>query len=403
MTRRQTRAAAREARRARRIRSPRGPVPPLRPRSDRRSITIGIVGALVLHLVLLVFGPKMNFVQLGTSESGSAGREREAPSYDVEFLPSDFEPEPPPPQNFVEVNPDAPENIPDQTINFGAQNQQVAQEEPTPGGESESPASQSDQDEAPESTALVSGNRQEPAIPVIAPPPMADDAPEDMADLQFTDDPALARPATVAPEVLDPLEGLEDDMGDSEDGVGTRRAPPTENARDVEERVEGVQEDFDPTAVPGTENAPAVYFRPDPNRPLQRPQLAGSQLRPAFIANRVDGTANMGVIAHRALKTEYGEYLNRIIDTVDIQWNTLIRRRLEARVGFPLDGSRVKVEFVLHQDGSVSISNVEGSAGDLWNRVAVDAVASRSPYGEWSEDMVTILGERTSITFTFHY
>ena len=76
MTRRQTRAAAREARRARRIRSPRGPVPPLRPRSDRRSITIGIVGALVLHLVLLVFGPKMNFVQLGTSESGSAGRER---------------------------------------------------------------------------------------------------------------------------------------------------------------------------------------------------------------------------------------------------------------------------------------------------------------------------------------
>jgi hypothetical protein len=131
--------------------------------------------------------------------------------------------------------------------------------------------------------------------------------------------------------------------------------------------------------------------------------LAGSQLRPAFIANRVDGTANMGVIAHNALKTEYGEYLNRIIDTVDIQWNILIRRRLEARVGFPLDGSRVKVEFFLHKDGSVSISNVEGSAGDLWNRVAVDAVASRSPYGEWSEDMVTILGERTSITFTFHY
>jgi hypothetical protein len=39
-------------------------------------------------------------------------------------------PKPPPPNKYVEANPNAPDNVPDKTNNFSSQNQQLAQEKP---------------------------------------------------------------------------------------------------------------------------------------------------------------------------------------------------------------------------------------------------------------------------------
>lgn len=404
MTRRQNKIAARQARRARRLKRPHGPATGFRRKIDRRSIIIGVVGALLLHVCLILFGPRLEDVMMTHGDATWTRSEARSPTFDIEMFPDDyFQPPEPPPQKFVEINPDAPDNPPDRTNQFSSQNQQVAQEVPDPDADpaNESPASKSDQEEAPDSTAIVSGNRQEPAPPVIAPPPTPDEAPPDTPEEQFTTDPSLAHASSA--EAVDPLAGIEADMGDNENGIGTNVVKLPENPRPVDEKVEGAKENFDPRATPNATPGPAVYYRPDPNAPKARPQLAGSQLRPAFIANNVNGTANMGVIAHNALKTAYGEYLNRIIDTVDIKWNMDIREKLESRVSFPLDGSRVKVEFILHKDGTVTIGTVDGSAGLLWNRVAVEAIAARSPYGKWTDDMIAILGDQTPITFTFHY
>ncbi len=403
MTRRQIKkTAARRARRANRRRHPHGPVTGFRPKFDRRSITIGLLGAIVLHVLLLVFGPKLETLIGHDGEALWSKSAAQRPKFDIEMLPDDyFETPPPPPDKFVDINPDAPDNPPDKTKQFSSQNQQVAQEVPTADGESEFAATDSKQEEAPDSTSIVSGNRQEPAPPVVAPPPTPDEVPPDTPETQITDDPTLAHAATK--EAVDPLAGFEKQMGEDEAGIGTNVVKLPENAKPVDDRVEGAKENFDPDAEVSATPGPAVYYRPDPKRPTQRPQLAGSQLRPAFIANNVNGTSNMGVVANNALKTDYGEYLNRIIETVDTQWNLDIRRKLESRVSFPLEGSKVKVEFLLHKDGTVSIGAVDGSAGLLWNRVAVEAIASRSPYGMWTDQMISVLGSETPITFTFFY
>ena len=98
---------------------------------ESRSTLIGLLGVLIIHLLLWLIAPHLfRFDAIASSD-----RPHAAPrTFSIELAPDTFtKPEPPPPpMRFVETNPDAPENVPDKTNNFAAQNQQVAQEKPTP-------------------------------------------------------------------------------------------------------------------------------------------------------------------------------------------------------------------------------------------------------------------------------
>jgi hypothetical protein len=135
--------------------------------------------------------------------------------------------------------------------------------------------------------------------------------------------------------------------------------------------------------------------------------LATSQIQPAVFANRVAGAENIGVVAHSALRTTFGEYFQRMLGVIGHGGRYDIRSKIERRLGFPLDGSKVVVSFRLLKDGSITIENVEGNAGPLWDGVAVEAVAAPARlsdgYGEWPDDMITVLGDSTPIRLTFHY
>ena len=105
---------------------------------DRRAVIFGLLATLFLHLFLLLVAPHL--LEFGMVRERPAGGEPEKaqPVFTVELPPEEqpAEKKPTTPFKFVEVNPDAPENVPDDTANFGAQNQQVAQEKPTPDGKS---------------------------------------------------------------------------------------------------------------------------------------------------------------------------------------------------------------------------------------------------------------------------
>lgn len=348
---------------------------------------IGVIGTVLIHVLLLLIAPKLES-QFGDRALVLPVGEGQPPTYDVELAPDEFliAKPPPPPMNFVEANPDAPENTPDKTQNFSSQNQQVAQAKPDPDGKSESPAMEGEKDI--DSTSIVSGTRGEPLPPTPpAPPP----TPEVNQQTQEAQQEAARR-------AQDMLAGNEKIEGENEDGVGSNVSKDAPVATIGPEKIEGTRDGAEGN------NATGTYFKVNPTRPQPRQTLTRSQVRPAILSERVDGTSNIGIIAHNALKTAYGEYLARIIEAVDTQWEKNIMGKLQAGVGYPLAGSRVPVSFKLHKDGSISITKVDGAtAGDMWNRVAVDAIAQPAPYGEWTDDMIAILGESTDITFTFHY
>jgi hypothetical protein len=351
------------------------------------ALRIGIIGTILVHLLLIWLGPKFE-------KSFMAGAERVPRSaeisrqFDIEINQDVAEL---PPTTFVDVNPDAPDNVPDESDHFAAQNQQLAQEEAAlVEGDMPSTVGQDDV----ESTSIVSGDDAPPVLPIQAPPPTPETDPAQSNPDALEELPALAQ---------DPLGGGEKLIGEAEDSFGTNVVKLPENPQaDIDEPIEGVT---DPEQA--SPDGKGVYYRPNPNRPSVRPSLAQSQIKPAIFSNRVDGTQNIGAVAHDALKTTFGVYFERMLEVIRETWNLDVQGKVERRHGFPLMGSRVMVSFQLHKDGSITIEKVDGNAGLLWNGVAVEAIAAPARYddgfGEWPDDMRVILGDSTPIRLTFYY
>lgn len=343
---------------------------------------IGVVATIAVHVLFLAFAPKVER-WLDTRDASSATDEWSSREFQIELspaLPVAEPPQPAPLPTFVEANPNAPDNAPDKTEFVAAQNQQVAQETPTPSGQSNAPALKGDPTAA--STAIVSGQLREPEIPVRRPPPSTEPASEEEA----------AREASRRAQ--NPLPGTEKFEGDNPQGVGGNVSKPAPDASAVPERVEG-----SPDGPPR-----GLYFssRVDAKKPQARPTLAPSvvKARATPLAHREFGTENIGAIAYSAKWSAYGEYLQKFIESVDIQW----KRIIEQSSVYPVAGTKVAVKFRMDSKGAIAeIIKVQGGGGRAAEDACVSAIVARDPYGEWSDDMIAVLGQSQEITFTFHY
>ncbi len=350
---------------------------------EARSITIGVAAVVVLHLLLWVLGPKVLRVEHArfVPREESAGK-----TYNIELADDSqlrAQEKPKDPFKFVETNPEAPENTPDKTNNFGAQNQQVAQEKPTPDGKNDRPATEGKKDF--ESNQIVSGRLTTPLEHVPAVPPQPETSPTEQQ---------VTAAEQQRPE-QNPLSGFEKKEGDNKDAVGTNIAPKLANAKAIPERVEGAPD------VPLIEGVTGVRPVIDPKRPQPRPQLTKTiQARPAILAENKFGTTNIGAIGVDAKWSNYGAYLQRMIDTVQVQWERII---VQWNAN-PSGGSAVTVKFVLDAEGKIAqIVGVESTANETSSRACVSAITDRAPYGPWTDDMKAVLGERQEMTFTFYY
>ncbi|MET0263644.1 MAG: hypothetical protein ABW223_12145 [Rariglobus sp.] len=348
-------------------------------KSDVRAVQIGVVATIAVHVLLIVLAPKLEqWIDARDPASSSAG-EWASREFQIELAP---EPAPAPMElpKFVEINPNAPDNAPDKTNNIASQNQQVAQETPTPAGKSDSPASQSDQQT--NSTAIVSGQLMEPQ-PAVRRPPASN-------ELETPEQKAARKAET-------PLSGTEKFEGTSPDGIGTNVGKPAPDATAVPQRIEGSPDSKNTTGA-----STGLYYKVDAKRPQARPTLAPDvvRARPSPLAKRDFGTENIGAVAYDAKWSAYGEYLQKFIETVDVQWQRII----EASRVYPTPGTKVVVVFRMNSKGDISeIVRVESGGGLAAKDNCVSAIVARAPYGEWPADMISVLGESQEITFTFHY
>lgn len=345
---------------------------------DSRSVAIGLAAVLVFHVLLWLVGPRILAFDHGPLP---ARPDRTAREFSIELAPETFaKPQKSPePFKFVETNPEAPENTPDKTQNFAAQNQQVAQEKPTPDGKNDRPAMEGKKDF--ESNQIVSGRLTSPVeLSEPEPPPSVKVA---------------EQTANTARKEQNPLAGTEKFEGENKDGIGATIAKRLENAQSVPEKVDGVK---DAKQTDGMTSAqPAI----DPLRPRPRPMVVKTQqVRPAVLAESRIGTTNVGLTAIDAKFSQYGAYLQRMIDSVQIQWERIILQMS----AMPSGGSTVSVKFVMNDDGKItSIVKHESNANETATRACISAITDRSPYGPWTDDMKAVLGTQQEMTFTFFY
>ncbi len=362
---------------ARRI-ARRFPLPRFSRDPEVRSVQIGVLGTILIHILLFLVAPVLLKFDHGAMPPPVATQE-----FTVELGPEmapevPVVPEKPAPFNFVETNPDAPDNVPDNTENFGAQNQQAAQEQESEDMSGKRPALEG-QTEI-QSNQIVSGTLEQQPPPMPSAPPV----PEQQQS---------APNETPAQREQIPLRGYEKLPASTDDGYGSNIAQLPGGTPDVDKYVEGEKD------APLIQRATGTTPRIDPNRPMPRPKLE-KRARPAiFTENRI-GTANIGPTAVDARWSNYGQYLQQLIESVQIQWERILT---QSRV-YPSSGTRVSVKFILNDQGVVSqFISVEGSAGELGKQSCVSAIAARSPYGEWTDDMKQVLGTQQEMTFTFYY
>jgi hypothetical protein len=118
------------------------------------------------------------------------------------------------------------------------------------------------------------------------------------------------------------------------------------------------------------------------------------------VAESPNDKKNIGAVLSDPRWSNYGQYLQRMIDRVQIQWE----RRLVDMKTYPAAGSMVKVQFVLTSQGKVtSLKTVETTADKAASRACMIAISDRAPYGEWTKEMKEALGEQQEMTFMFYY
>ena len=358
-------------------------VPRLSDDPDTRSVQVGVGATLLVHLLLLVLMPE-KFDNSLTSGAFAPRPTGSTQNFNIEMAPEEFvnlkPPAPPPPMKFVETNPDAPENIPDKTNNFGAQNQQAAQEQPAKKTGGDRPEMEGRKDM--ESTQIVTGRLHEPTPPVPSAPPVP------VA-------PVAEKPTSQARREQNPLPGFEKTEGDNPNNFGGGVAPIVANAEAVPEKIEGAK---DAPLIQGTTGS---TFTIDRNRPQPRQQLNQRSVRPAIFSENQLGTKNIGMAAVDARWSNYGVYLQRMIETVQRQWDAL----LSDGKNYPSSGSTVTVKFKINSEGTItSVVHVDsGMAGPQAEGYCVSAITKPSPYGKWSDDMIAMLGNDQEMTFVFYY
>jgi hypothetical protein len=352
--------------------------------NDTESMVAGVILAAIIWptFVLILW---LATRHLGSESAAIAFKPARKPAFDIQLTPDQFimprKPAPVPPK-FVEANPDAPENIPDKTNNIAARNQQAAQEKPNPNAHGDRAATEGKKDF--ESNQIVSGRLTPPTeAPPPEPPPTQDVAK------------AIQKAAEVR-KAQNPLPGFEKREGLSPDGFGMNEAKPSENPTPVPEKIEGMKDA--PTTVGDLTPAQASI---DPRKPQPRVQLAQQHVRPAIFAENKVGTQNIGLAGVDARWSNYGAYLQRLVDSVQIQWERLLD---ESRI-YPPTGTMVTVKFRIEAtEGKVTeVINVESTGGQQAAGQCTSAITARSPYGKWTDDMVAVLGETQELEFRFYY
>lgn len=111
--------------------------------------------------------------------------------------------------------------------------------------------------------------------------------------------------------------------------------------------------------------------------------------------------SNEGLKAFDVTGTKFGDYDRRLIAAVKTRWMALIEQ-------YTIPGERsgqVALRFHLYDDGTVQeLTVAENTAGDILALYCQKAVTDSAPFGEWPEELKTLVKRRyRELNFIFYY
>ena len=154
-----------------------------------------------------------------------------------------------------------------------------------------------------------------------------------------------------------------------------------------------------PGAGAAAQTKPAVEAAPKAVNP-DRPRAMATAGTAGLLLRNPVGVSRAGTVAISARFSNYGDYMQRMMEAIQSAWWDIIERSRFQSVS----AGSVLVRFKLHRDGTVTEAQILNS--DVQRIMALackDAVMAPAPYDAWRTDMVALYGEDDIVTIHFIY
>jgi hypothetical protein len=329
------------------------------------------MGGIVALACLIAFGKFTITTDLSANRSWQARPMTEA---QVEWSPPPALPIHFTEKRFVEANSEVPENPPDDTSNFSFRDQQAAQPEPaaslvtddTPQvkGEEETVkiADSAEQTPPPQPPSSQSEQQTLPSLKTTLPPQQAISAKNDLKE------------------------------GKSEEGIHF------EKSEDQGEHSKTVLLAQNATPSPINRRDSALT----PPKPQPRPKLSPELIRGPLMKSST--TAHrIGTVAIECRLHPYGVYLQEMLKSIEEQWHQLATGSLQFLQKARMPGI-VTYRFTLLPSGKIEkLVRLDSGQSSLPAELCRQAIASRVPFGAWTDEMIKEFGQSDEITISFRY
>ena len=362
---------------------------------------MAIIGSFLAHVLLYLFIPETLMIMASDPE----------PQAWQEFDIILAEEEPEIVQQYVPVNKDDIPNAPDETENFASQDAQAKNTELREELNEDTPFIEG---ESEEFNNLVQGQPiQLPPTPFIPPSQASNSQPQPQQNQSLpqirinspTGDDQLTEQRARTPVALED-EALDEDSPRSMPEIP--ELPEDEEAEEVVDSEDDALEDrlrIDEGVVQEERPlTPPVDPSPEPNpedRPARLPQPRVKYANTGPLKHHMAGVSQIAQMAQYSAEfSEYGDYLERMFETIEIEWHNLLNQQRLAE-----KRSRVSIAFFINEYGEIEDWEIVSATSSLQAQViCAAAINNRAPFGDWTAEMRSTLEdpERIIVNFLFY-
>lgn len=137
-------------------------------------------------------------------------------------------------------------------------------------------------------------------------------------------------------------------------------------------------------------------------KPKKRPKLSADLIH-GPIMKSVTNAPRIGMIGIECRLHPYGVYVQKMMQSIEEQWNQLATGSIQylQRDRLP---NKITICFELDSSGNIAnLRRIDSEGYSLAAELCRQAIASRVPFGEWTEKMINDFGNSDKITISFKY
>lgn len=296
---------------------------------------------------------------------------------------------------YVEANPDVPENQPDRTEQYSFRAQQAADDSPVT-----EVANRPTVEGAEDSLKIIQGQPEQapPVTPGVYSPTARPGEGEgtEGGKLGSESQPVVAPVQPLpAPDFIRQKPVAEEGPGSSLDLLGKAKEVFEQPDPDAPINVFRPPTQVQPEVQTGDGAGGADEPRP---MPRARPRLAPELITGPLMKSQ-SSASRRGDLAIDATFSEFGEYEQQFFAAIQTGWYQ------EIEFFQPIDtATRVYVRFRIKSDGKVdNVETIHTNASKVATTICENAIIKRSPFRPWTKEMVRVFGEERWLNVRFNY